>query len=216
MESTPLTQFRRSLALSVGENAVFDGWTEAAIVSAAAGVGIDPAIAVLAYPKDKVGMIAAYAEGIDDALAAAFSPEVIADMRVSKRIRAILLKRLEIMNPAREAIRSALSILALPRNVPTAARLGWRSADVMWRLAGDTATDFNHYSKRAILGSIYTATLMVWLDDESDGQVDTIAFINRRLAGIARFEKLKIKWRGSTDQRPSLARFAGRLRYPPR
>jgi len=116
---------------------------------------------------------------------------------------------------AREAIRSGLAILAMPHNLPTAARLGWRSADTMWRLAGDTTTDFNHYSKRAILASLYTATLLVWLDDVSDGQADTIAFLDRRLGEVARFEQAKSKWTGSAERRPSLARFVGRLRYPP-
>ena len=85
----------------------------------------------------------------------------------------------------------------------------------MWRLAGDTATDFNHYSKRAILGSIYAATLLVWLDDDSDGQAETTAFLDRRLGEVARFEKAKANWTGSAERRPSLARFVGRLRYPP-
>jgi ubiquinone biosynthesis protein COQ9 len=85
----------------------------------------------------------------------------------------------------------------------------------MWRIAGDTATDFNHYSKRAILASIYAATLLVWLDDDSEGQAETTAFLDRRLAGVARFEKAKASWTGSSERRPSLARFVGRLRYPP-
>lgn len=215
MDPTPLADLRRKLALPVAENAVFDGWRETAVNSAAASVGVDPAIARLAFPKDSVGMIAAYVEGIDDALAGSFPGETVAAMRVSQRIRAILIKRFELMSTAKEAIRSALAILALPQNIPSAARLGWRSADTIWRLAGDTATDFNHYSKRAILASIYTATLLVWLDDTSEGQADTIAFLDRRLAGVARFEKLKSSWLGSDDRRPSLARFAGRLRYPP-
>ena len=85
----------------------------------------------------------------------------------------------------------------------------------MWRLAGDTATDFNHYSKRTILSSIYAATLLVWLDDDSEGWSETRAFLDRRLADVGRFEKWKAEWRGSAERRPSLARFVGRLRYPP-
>ncbi|WP_293944685.1 COQ9 family protein [Sphingomonas sp.] len=216
MDSTPLADLRRKLALPVAENAVFDGWRETAVNSAAASLGVDPAVARLAFPKGPAEMIAAYVEAIDDALTASFSGEAIAAMRVSQRIRAILIKRFELMSTAKEAIRTALAILALPQNIPSAARLGWRSADTMWRLAGDTATDFNHYSKRAILASIYTATLLVWLDDASEGQADTIAFLDRRLAGVARFEKAKAQWTGSAERRPSLARFAGRLRYPPR
>ncbi len=215
MEDTPLAAIRRQLALAVGENAVFDGWKEAAVDSAAAALDIDPAVARLAFPKDQVGMISAYVEAVDAALAEAFPAEIVAAMRISQRIRALLLKRYEIMTPAREALRRALSILALPQNISVAVRLGWRSSDAMWRLAGDTATDLNHYSKRAILSSIDAATLLVWIDDDSEGQADTADFLDRRLSGVARFEKAKAKWTGSADRRPSFARFVGRLRYPP-
>lgn len=215
MEESPLAAIRRQLALPVAANAVFDGWSAAAVDSAAAALGIDPAVARLAFPKDQAAMVAAYVEAIDEALVAAFPPDAIAAMRVSQRIRAILLKRFELMLPAREAVRVALAILGRPPNLATAARLGWRSSDTMWRLAGDSATDFNHYSKRAILGTITTATLLVWIDDDSAGQTETIAFLDRRLAGVARFEKAKAGWSGSSERRPSLARFLGRLRYPP-
>jgi ubiquinone biosynthesis protein COQ9 len=212
---SPLAEIRRQLALPVGENAVFDGWSDKAVASAAAALSIDPDIARLAFPEKPAEMVAAYVEALDEALVAAFPPEAIAAMRVSQRIRAILLERFALMTPAREAIRSGLAILAMPQNLARAARLGWRSADAMWRLAGDTATDFNHYSKRAILGSIYAATLLVWLDDDSDGQAETTAFLDRRLGEVARFEKAKANWTGSAERRPSLARFVGRLRYPP-
>lgn len=215
MDDAPLSEIRDRLSLLVGENAVFDGWSEAAVDSAAAALGIDPAIARLAFPKDQIGMILAYADGVDRALTAAFPPELVASMRVSQRIRAILLKRLEIMAPAREALRRALAILALPQNALGGVRLGWRSADQMWRLAGDASTDFNHYSKRTILAGLYAATLLVWIDDDSEGWSATQAFVDRRLADVARFERTKAQWLGSADRRPSFSRFVGRLRYPP-
>jgi ubiquinone biosynthesis protein COQ9 len=120
------------------------------------------------------------------------------------------------MGPAREAVRRALAILAMPQNVPLALRIGWRTADLMWRIAGDTSTDFNHYTKRMILGGVYGSTLLAWLDDESDGWSETAGFLDRRIDDVMRFEKFKAEWRGSSEQRLSLSRFLGRLRYPPR
>ncbi len=214
--ATPLAELRMKMAPLVGENAVFDGWSRAAVDSTAASLGIEPAVGRLAFPKGQAEMIGAYVEAIDAAVEAACPAEALLELRVPDRIRALLVKRLELMAPAREAIRSALAILALPQNAMAGARLGWRSADRMWRLAGDTATDFNHYSKRAILSSIYAATLLVWIDDQSEAGSETRAFIDRRLADVGRFEQAKGKWRGSTDRTPSLTRFVGRLRYPPR
>jgi ubiquinone biosynthesis protein COQ9 len=86
----------------------------------------------------------------------------------------------------------------------------------MWRIAGDTASDFNHYTKRLTLSGVYTATLFAWLDDQSEGWAETAAFLDRRLADVMKFEKLKADWRANAIRRPSLSRFLGRLRYPPR
>jgi ubiquinone biosynthesis protein COQ9 len=147
-------------------------------------------------------------------MAAHFTPEVIAAMKVRDRIRSMIWFRLELMAPAREAVRKALAILAMPQNVPLALRTGWRSADLMWRLAGDTATDYNHYTKRLTLSGVYASTLLAWLDDGSEGFADTAAFLDRRLGDVMRFEKWKAEWRGNAIRRPSLARFLGRLRYP--
>ena len=113
-----------------------------------------------------------------------------------------------------EALRRALAVLALPQNLARATKLGWRAADAMWHAAGDTATDFNHYSKRAILGTVYMATIMAMIDDDSEGHADTRAFLGRRIDGIMRFEKFKGRFSHSAPERLSLARFLGRLRYP--
>ena len=216
MDATPLERLRRELALPVGENAVFDGWTQAAVDSAAAQLGIDPLQARLAMPKSQAGMIDAYIQEVDRALEAWFTPERLAPMKIREKIRALVWRRLEIMGPAREAIRRALAILAMPQNVPLALRTSWRSADLMWRLAGDTSTDFNHYTKRMTLSAVYGSTLLAWLDDDSEGWSDTAAFLDRRIDDVMKFEKFKAQWRGSTEQRLSVSRFLGRLRYPPR
>ena len=215
-EPSPLEQLRRKLALAVGENAVFDGWTRAAVDSAAGQLGIDAVQARLAMPKSQAGMIDLYIQEVDRGLEAYFTPERLAKLKIREKIRALVWRRLEIMGPAREAVRRALAILAMPQNIPLALRISWRTADVMWRIAGDTSTDFNHYTKRMTLGAVYGSTLLVWLDDQSEGWTETAAFLDRRIDDVMQFEKFKAQWRGSGDQRLSLSRFLGRLRYPPR
>ena len=212
---SPLERIRASPALAVGENAVFDGWTVKAVDTAAAQLAIDPAQARLAFPKAKIDMIDAYIAAVDAAMLAEYPPEKIAAMKIRDRIRAQLWFRLETMAPAREALRSALAILAMPQNAPRALKIGWRTADIIWRNAGDTATDYNHYTKRLTLSAVYASTLLTWLDDDSDGLADTAAFLDRRLANVMQFEKFKSRWTGSDLTRPSLSRFLGRLRYPP-
>ena len=213
---SPLEQLRRRLALAVGENAVFDGWTQAAVDSAAQQLGVDPVQARLAMPKRQAAMIDVYIQEVDRALEAHFTPERLAGMKIREKIRSLVWQRLVIMGPAREAVRRALAILAMPQNVPLGLRTSWRSADLMWRLAGDTSTDFNHYTKRMTLGAVYGSTLLAWLDDDSEGWMETASFLDRRIDDVMKFEKFKAEWRGSSDRRLSVSRFFGRLRYPPR
>ena len=213
---SPLEQLRRRLALAVGENAVFDGWTRQAVDSAAANLGVDPVQARLAFPKSQPAMIDCFIQEVDRALEASFTAEELAAMKIRERIRALVWRRLEIMGEAREAVRRGLAVLAMPQNVPLALRISWRSADLMWRLAGDTSTDFNHYTKRRTLGAVYGSTLLAWLDDQSESWADTTAFLDRRIDNVMSFEKWKAGWRGSNVRRLSPSRFLGRLRYPPR
>ena len=212
--ASPLEQIRERLALAVGENAAFDGWTSKAVDSAAAQLGIVPAQAHLAFPKRKAAMVDAYVEGVDREMEKRLPPAKLAKMKIRERIRTLVWTRLEIMTPAREAVRTALAVLAMPQNVPLGASIGWRSADLMWRLAGDISTDFNHYTKRITLGAVYGSTLVAWLDDKSEGRTDTAAFLDRRIDNVMQFEKWKAQWR--SQEHFSVSRFLGRLRYPPR
>lgn len=209
-----LDELRDALASALAANAAFDGWSQAALDATADGMGVDRDVAGLAFSGGAVAMIDAWFASIDGEMALRLPPETLAAMKIRQRITALVESRLDIAAPNREALRRAIAILAMPQNAARAARLGWRSADVMWRLAGDTATDYNHYTKRAMLGGIYAATIAVFLQDDSEGHAETRAFLSRRIDDIMRFERTKAQLFGRTTHRPSLSRFIGRLRYP--
>lgn len=211
-----LDELRIALAPGIADAAVFDGWSDAALISAAQMDGVDPDVARLAFPGGAMDMIAAWVGSVDLAMAAALPPEALAAMKIRVRIRALVEARLAAVAGREEALRRALAIMAMPQNVARAGKLGWASADAMWRLAGDTATDYNHYTKRALLAGIYTATLAVFVDDESEGRVTTRAFLDRRIENVMQFEKFKAQLLRPSDDRFSMARFLGRLRYPSR
>lgn len=211
-----LDDLRLHLAPHIADAAVFDGWSDTALAAAAQATGADLDVARLAFKDGAMGMIAAWIETIDRAMAAALPLEVLAAMKIRERIRSLVQFRLDAVTGREEALRRALALMAMPQNAATALRTGWHSADVMWRLAGDTATDWNHYSKRAILASLYGATLAVFVNDESEGKVETRAFLDRRIEGVMRFETFKRQWLQPKGERFSPVRFLGRLRYPAR
>lgn len=211
-----LDEIRAALAPAVAEAAVFDGWSDVAVDAAAAQFGVKPEVARLAFPGGALDMIAAWIATIDAAMEQALPAERIGNLPIRERIRSLVEFRLEHMAPHREALRRAHAIMAMPPNAPRALKIGWNSADLMWRLAGDKATDYNHYTKRMMLGSIYAATLAVFVGDESEDFADTRAFLGRRIEDVMRIEKAKARLLKPSDEHFSPARFLGRLRYPAR
>lgn len=211
-----LDELRLHLAPLIADAAIFDGWSDAALAEAAPAGGADLDVARLAFKDGAMGMIGAWIETIDVAMAAALPAETLGAMKIRERIRSLVQFRLDAVLGREEALRRALAIMAMPQNAAKALKMGWHSADIMWRLAGDTATDWNHYSKRAILASLYAATLAVFVNDESEGKADTRAFLDRRIEGVMKFETLKRQWFQPRGERFSPVRFLGRLRYPAR
>lgn len=211
-----LDELRLALAPAIADAAIFDGWSDAALEMAADQMGADIDVARLAFKGGALDMVFAWIESVDMAMAAAFPEEKVAQMKIRERIRSLVQFRLDAVAGQEEALRRAIAIMAMPQNAPASAKRGWQTADLMWRLAGDTATDYNHYTKRAILASLYGATLAVFVEDESEGKAETRAFLDRRIEGVMKFEKVKAKWLNPDRETFSVSRFLGRLRYPAR
>ncbi|HZU62184.1 MAG TPA: COQ9 family protein [Novosphingobium sp.] len=216
LEERSLEDLRIALAPALADAAAFDGWSMEAVRAAAARLGVNPDVAAYAFQGGAMAMIAAFTAHVDAAMAAACPVEAMAALSVRGRIAGLIRARLAEQQGREEALRRALAIMALPQNIAAALKLGWVSADAMWRQAGDTAADYNHYTKRATLAAVYAATLAVFVDDKSEGKADTLAFLDRRIAGILRFEKAKARFTPPERVPFSLVRLAGRLRYPAR
>jgi ubiquinone biosynthesis protein COQ9 len=208
-----LDELRPLLAAELPADAAFDGWSPRALAAAAARLRLKPEIAALVFPKGAMDMIAAWFAHIDAIMAAHHSPESLSAMKIRERITCLVETRLGLLAPHREALRRAQAVLAMPLNLP-AVRLGWHAADVMWSAAGDRSTDYNHYTKRATLGSVYAATLLTFVNDNSEDWAETKAFLARRIENVMQFEKAKARITSGGDRHFSIARFLGRLRYP--
>ncbi len=206
-----LVEFREAVLASV----TFEGWSEAAMRHAARALGLDEEFGMVLYPGGITDFIREWQDAVDLALLRRLPPERLAGMRIRDRIHTLVVTRLELLTPHREAVRHLIGWGAWPSHAPEMARLVWRSVDRMWRAAGDRSADINHYTKRTILAGVWSATLLVWLDDHDEALAETRAFLDRRIDGVMRFEKWKTEWRKGREGLPSLARFLGRLRYPP-
>ncbi len=162
-------------------------------VAAWPAIGGDPRDAALLFPGGAADMIAAFCDLADRRMAAGMTAPDYAGLRTTARVRAAIALRLEQNRPHREAIRRALAVLALPGNAAVAAACTARTVDAIWQAAGDRAADFSWYTKRALLAGVYTATVLFWLRraDQDADDAATLAFLDRRLAGVGRIGSLR-------------------------
>jgi ubiquinone biosynthesis protein COQ9 len=165
------------------------GWSRAALSAGLADLGRDALEQDWLFPGGPVEAIEAWCDLADREMEAAAAAEDLAARRVPARIRRLILLRLEQAEPHREAVRLALGHQALPWNMPSALRTVARSADSIWAAAGDTSADFSWYTRRATLAGVYGATLAFWLRDEEPGFPRTAAFLDRRLADLAKLQR---------------------------
>ena len=180
----------------------FDGWSETSLKMAAADCGVSEAELTTLFPAGIPDAIAAYGAWADEKMKAAFVDRYEAKLSVMPvhiKIRSLILIRLEQASPHKEVVRRTMAILAYPRHAKLAAKLLYDTVDVMWRIAGDTATDYNFYTKRATLSAVYSATLLVFLADNSADMAKTEDFLDRRLSDIARIPKLAKPAKGMAD-----------------
>ena len=165
---------------------VFDGWSRTALAAGTRDAGFEPIMARRAFPGGPAELLEAFSAGADRAMLAALIERDPAAMKVRERIATGVWLRLEFLAPHRQAVRQSLAFLALPANAGLGLRLLYRSVDAMWYAAGDTATDYNFYTKRGLLAVVYSTTLLYWLNDHSEGFADTRGFLDRRLAEVMR------------------------------
>ncbi len=210
MTDATLDELRPLLVAAMVPHVAFDGWTAASVAAGAADAGIDPDVATLVFPGGAAAIAVAYTDLANARMTAALAGAP--PMKVRDRIARAVRVRLEQAEAERETVRRTVAVFALHPAV--SARATWTTADAIWRACGDTATDLNHYTKRATLGAVYAATLLYWLADDSDGRADTWAFLDRRIAGIMAFEQAKARVRDGLAKLPDVAQLLGRLRYP--
>ena len=195
----------------------FDGWSKTSLDMAAADCGLSGAEMQSLFPAGIGDALTAYSAYADKNMVTAFHGQraaEIADMPVHKKIRSLILIRLEQAVPYKEVVRRTLAFLAQPQHAKLAGQLLFSTVDEMWRAAGDTSTDYNFYTKRATLSAVYSATLLAFLSDNSADMAKTEAFLDRRLADIARLPKVARPAKGMADMAMRFAeravgRFAG-------
>lgn len=190
-EDAHLAAARERLLDAALANVVFDGWSETTLRLAAEATGDDMTLARLAFPRGGIDMALAFHRRVDRDLGEALDQADLGSMRIRDRITFAVRRRIEIVARDREAVRRGASLFALPTHAPEGARAMWETADLIWARCGDSSTDYNWYTKRAILASVISSTMLYWLGDQSTDFAKSWAFLDRRIENVMQFEKSK-------------------------
>jgi ubiquinone biosynthesis protein COQ9 len=165
------------------------GWTPAALRAGLIGLGEPPEAAEWLFPKGPASLVEAWCDLADREMVREAGD--MTALRIPARIRRLIEIRLQQAAPWREAKRRGVALLSLPWNAGVATRCAARTADTMWLAAGDTSDDISRHTRRLTLAAIYTATLAFWLREPAPGLEATLAFLDRRLEGLAKLQKRK-------------------------
>ena len=184
------------------------GWSARMVERASAEQGLSKGDAELLFPHGARDL-AALLSRRHDARALALLPADPAGLKIREWIAKGVGTRLDVADAERDSTRRWAGFLALPWNADLGLKLAWESADTIWRWAGDTATDENHYSKRAILAGILVPALSIRL---SQGRPAAEAFVANRIENVMQFEKWKAGIRPSRTAQ-EIARVLGEMRY---
>ncbi len=187
----PDNSTRDRLAQAILGHAAFDGWTQAAIARAARELALGPGEAERLFPGGALEVIDWIDRRATQRMEQALAATDLGALRMRERVALAVKLRLEPLTPYRESLRRAATLMATPLNARRGAAALWRTVDAIWHALGDSATDFNYYTKRALLAGVYGSTVLVWFDDKSEACADSWAFLDRRIDNVMQIEKLK-------------------------
>ena len=197
-EESPYTETRQAVLAKALPEVPFEGWSKNLLRHAITAAEIDAAMAELAFARGVDSLIETFSvQGDGEMLAALPAPD---DMKIRARITEAVWQRLLVDRAHIEAARRAAGYLSVPGRQKLAADLLFQTAHHMWRWAGDTATDYNYYSKRLILSGVIASTRLYWFDDDSEDFGKTRGFLERRIENVMQFEKAKVQACGWSEK----------------
>ena len=203
MVKTPSSELRDRWLEALLPHVTFDGWTRESADLAAKEAGLSADEQALAAPGGVLDLINHFFERAEEALESGLKSEDLTDFGVRYKVARGIRLWLDALDPHREPVRRAAQRAFLPWRTGPAAGRAWKVADAIWTGIGDASTDYNKYSKRAILAASLPSIVFAWADSADDDELD--AMIEKTLT-----RAMKVGQTGGKLFKPLLAPFAQR------
>jgi ubiquinone biosynthesis protein COQ9 len=211
---SPLDDVKRRVLEAALPLVPFDGWSERMLREAGRTAGASEAEVKAAFPRGVIDLVVAYADDADGRMTRAMAAADLRPLKVRERVTLGVRKRIEAVMATKEASRRAAAIFALPQNSIDGMQSIYRTVDAIWRAVGDTSSDFNFYTKRALLAGVFASTMLHWFADSSEDAKDTWAFLDARIGDVMQIEKFKATAFKFAEGLPNPLSILGSFRYP--
>jgi len=199
------TELADSIIEATLKHVPFDGWSDEAVRLGIQDLKIDDSAFKDLFNHDCSKVVEHYSNMLDRDMLAALVKLNLDEMKIRDRIHNGVMTRIKLMSANRLAAKKTCAYLALPPHAALGTKLLYRTVNQIWYAAGDTATDFNFYTKRGLLAGVYTSTLLYWFNDDSHEFENTQSFLSRRIENVMLIQKFKARikacwpW-GKSDQ----------------
>ena len=172
------------------------GWTRELPQQTATRLKLDPALAVIMFPQGTRDTVAALNEWADAQMVERIENDAgYSYLKIRQKIAFAMRARLEALEPYKAGLAKLPGWATRPDHGVQVLKSIWATVDTAWYEAGDTATDYNFYTKRLLLAGVLVATKLFWLRDESRGSAATWAYLDARIDDVMQLGQKISGWK---------------------
>lgn len=194
-----MSELKQRLLNKMLDAAGKEGWSNHTLESAAKQLGMDAKFAYVGFPQGATDAMVFYMRQLDKEMLDIYNQSSVSQKRVRDKAIFLIATRLKLLEKHKEAVKSILQFTLVPSHAIVSAESLATTCDRMWKAIGDTATDFNFYSKRFLLASVYSSALLYWIRDESSNHKETQRFLENRIDELFNVMRTKSKMTKSLE-----------------
>ena len=188
-----------------------NGWNEELLDKISKNSKYDISIISTVFPEGYISILQLYLDEINLKMSHESKKLDLIRLKVHERVRELCIIRLNIMTKEKKIISKTLFHLLLPNNYKFCIKNLYKTVDQIWYLAGDSSTDFNFYSKRILLASIYLSTILYFINN--DKLSDTIALLDKQLKQVAKIPRVRSKIKNTISLIPQFFKLRKKFNF---
>lgn len=190
MDTHALKQDILATALDLFES---NGVSRETLARAAEKAGHASTLARILFPDGIPQALSLLHAQLDTQMETALKEAWQADWRTPQIVTSAIRARLTLMQEKSAGHRAIGAYILHPARFSLLQKHCFQTVNRIWYMAGDTATDYNYYTKRGLLAYVYESTLLYWLKNPTQDLEATFQFMERRFSQVAKIPKAKAK-----------------------